>query len=314
MGSHAEVVRVLLLDHTTVTIFRQLRTRGVRAILLKGQSSQRLLYGGAFRPYLDIDILVSPDDQAEAVDCLHTLGFRDYFDPPRDHKHDRPFVRDDTMVVDLHRTLSGVGVTPQRCWDTLSAHTELLDAAGLECLDAAALVAVIALHAAQHGEAGLKPITDLTRAVEQIPIPTWHEAIGVACDIAAQEPFVAGLKLVPGGPSLIEELGLSDCVSVPTRLRTASAPPSAQELGRLLSTRGAQERWRVLRPVLLPSTDELRYRSWARTVIEWPGGTVLARLTWWLRLAYELPGAFRWYRRRGGASRGADSDMNAPSK
>ena len=315
-----DVARVLLLDLATVTIFRDLRARGVRAILLKGQSSQRLLYGDSFRPYIDIDILVPPDDQDDAMACLRELGFRDYFSPPRDHKHDRPFVRDDGAIVDLHRTLSGIGVPPERCWEVLSAHTEVVDAAnGLACLDAGALVAIVALHAAQHGEAEEKPITDLTRAVERLPLPIWEEAVIVARDLGAQEPFVAGLKIVPGGSRRIEELGLSNLVSAAVRLRAASAPVSAQELGRLVSTPGRRARWGVLRKVLLPTTEELRYRAWARRVVDWPAGKVLARVTWWLRITCELPGAVRWYRRRGrqaaeATSPSTGSDSSAPSK
>lgn len=268
----------------------------MRAILLKGCSIQRLLYVDSWRSYGDIDLLVAPNDWDDALVGLHELAFEEVRQPPNEAKLARPLRRPDGTIVDLHRSLIGVSAGPQRCWDVLSAHTEPLRTGGdsVEVLRPAALVALIALHAAQHGRNEAKPLVDLVRAVEQIELETWKGAVTIAEQLGALEPLVAGLGLVQRGPALVARMGLSNQVSVPVRLRAGSAPRSSQELAWVLTAKGPERR-RLLRIVLLPTTDELQQRAWASRVLGWPGGVVLSRVVWLARLVTELPKALSWY-------------------
>lgn len=274
-----------------------MRSDGIPSVLLKGLSTQRLLYQDQFRPYCDVDLLVSPDDWVGAIECLNRLGFDDLLQPPNEDKHSRPFVGSDGVHVDLHRSLVTASCDPATCWAALSERTTTQACGGEEVttLDPAALVAVVALHAAQHGHAEPKPVADLTRAVDQISESVWREAAEVATRLGAAETMAAALRMVPGGDELAERLALPGQLSAAVRLRAASAPSASIELARVLGATDRHERRRLLRPVLMPTDVELRRRAWARRVAPWPGGRVLARLVWWTRLSFELPGAVRWW-------------------
>ncbi|MEW6154466.1 MAG: nucleotidyltransferase family protein [Actinomycetota bacterium] len=290
-------VRVLLLDRAAGRVTATLRSESIPSVLLKGVSTQRLLYPGGFRPYGDVDLLVSPYDWTKSISCLKRLGFDDVFRPPNEEKHSRPFRRADGVVVDLHRSLVTASCSPEECWVVLSGRTTTQTCGGeaVAMLDPPALVAVVALHAAQHGHAEPKPIADLIRAVSRMGEDVWQEAAEVAARLGAAETMAAGLRMVPGGDAMAARLGLPGQLSAAVRLRAASAPSASVELARIVAASDREERRRLLRPVLMPTDVELRRRAWARRVAPWPGGRVLARLVWWARLSVEVPGAAAWW-------------------
>lgn len=287
----------LALDQTAAEIDSALAGEGIRSILLKGASTRKLLYGAQFRPQADIDLLVAPSDWAPAIAGLAKLGFRDLRERAHLATDSRPLVRDDRTLVDLHRSLSTVPCTPERCWEVLSTQAVRQWCGGreIEMLAPPALVATIALHAAQHGSDEPKPLADLARAVERVDEDTWRRAVGVAAELGAAEVLLAGLRLVEGGAGLAERLGLEGEVSPPVRLRAASAPAAAVEFARVLGAREAAEKRRLLRRLIAPTNLELGGRTWAKSVLHWPGGSVLARLVWWTRLVVTLPRAVKWY-------------------
>lgn len=293
----AMVAHSLHLDRGAGAVGNALRADGIHSILLKGLSTQRLLYGGQFRPYGDVDLLVPAGDWDAAIGRLRSLGFEDLFQPPNLDKHSRPFRRDDGVHVDLHRSLVTAACSPEECWAVLSEHAESQPCGGTEIamLDAPALAAVVAMHAAQHGQEEPKPLADLTRAVDQIGDDVWRGAVDVAARLGAADTMAAGLRLVPGGADLAARLGLPGELGAAVRLRAASAPTASVELARILAAGNPEERRRLLRPIFLPTDVELRRRAWARRVARWPGGRISARLVWWARLSVELPGAAMWW-------------------
>lgn len=296
----------LALDLAAARIVEHLRRHGAEVVLLKGLSTQRMLYRGWFRSYGDVDLLASPAQWDLVIDGLRGLGYRDATDPPNDLKHARVFVGSHRTVVDLHRSLIGVGVEPQRGWAVLSQNVQEMTVYGepVNTLTPGALLAVLALHAAQHGTAEAKPLADLRFAVELMPLPTWEAAARIAGELKATDAFVAGLRLVDGGRELSIRLGLPHPVSMAAHLRAVSAPRAAYELASILSP--GSGRWRVLRRILAPTDAELVQRARARHWVGRPGGWVLSRAVWFSRVACELPRAACWYgrerlRRRQGA-------------
>jgi Uncharacterised nucleotidyltransferase len=74
----AGVARTLLLDAAAAECISALRAEGIRAILLKGPVTARWLYSGhPPRTYIDVDLLVAPDEVPQALRTLEGLGYRD---------------------------------------------------------------------------------------------------------------------------------------------------------------------------------------------------------------------------------------------
>src|SRR5262249_41515985 len=135
----------------------------------------------------------------------------------------------DGSLVDLHRTVVGARVDPIRAWAVLRAHVEPVQVSNraLNGLDLPATAAVVALHAAQHGQRTRRTLDDLRRAIERVPLATWREAALVASRLDALPAFAAGLRLDPAGAEIATQLGLPSDTSAEVLLRAATAPPTA---------------------------------------------------------------------------------------
>lgn len=285
----------LALDRTASRVCQELHDHGIRSILLKGPATQRLVYGETFRPYCDVDLLVSPDDWSRAGSYLEQAEYRRAVSPAVGTVTAATYRHHDGTTVDLHRDLHMATMAPQTCWTVLASEAEprLLSGGQVEMLSAPAQIAVLALHACQHGFAHAKPIADLTRAVEVLPLSLWQRAAGVADRLGATDAMVAGLELVVGGRELGERLGLRES-HVFARVCAASGPSSGRLLAKFLSARSPSRRWALLRPMILPTNDELGQWAWAERMLRWPGGAVLVRPVWWGRAIVRLPTAGLW--------------------
>ena len=242
-----------------------LREAGIRAILLKGASVQRLLYDdGASRPYRDLDLLVAPDRWREAADAIQSLGFGHVFTETAETGvpgHAGLWTRRrDGVSVDLHWRLMGVEVTPTEAWRVLSASTEPMVLAGMEVevLSPPASALHIALHAAQHGPGTAGPITDLERALERFDDRTWQSAHTLARRLQAEEMFAAGLSLLPPGDAVAARLALPAHESVETTLRWSSAPSVSIGIEKLARTPGLWRKSALLGRELVPSPEFIR--------------------------------------------------------
>lgn len=265
-GPLAAVARTLRVDATTAQVLRALRAADCRTILLKGPALQRRLEGdGERRTYGDTDLLVAPADLARAGHLLAELGFvlvldhRDHAGVSEPHAQEWKHAASGASV-DLHWRVAGAGADDRHAWDVLAAHAvpfEIGGAAG-ESLDGAGTALLVGLHAAHHGRTHPKPLRDLERSLARLSQADWRGAALLARELDAGEALAAGLRLVPEGARLAEELDL-DAVRSPRRRLLASAqPPAALGLLRVLDARGNGARLRAVRAELFPAPAFMR--------------------------------------------------------
>jgi hypothetical protein len=227
------------LDVEYTRIASELDAAGVRTVLLKGPAFDRLLFDGRrVRAYTDIDLLVDPASVPTAERVLERLGFRAA--EPRtglrrlarragialgtSSAHATPWIGD-RLIVDLHRALPRVGVSPDEAWRVLVAHIATITVVGAvaETLDPPASALLIALHAAHHGPRWQRARTDLERACEAFDRPCWEAAARLARDLRADGAMGTGLGTAAKGRALARELGLSTMPSLAYRLRWSRA-------------------------------------------------------------------------------------------
>jgi Uncharacterised nucleotidyltransferase len=301
----------LRVDDATGEVLRALDAAGVEPLLLKGASVARWLYHNQDpRPYVDCDLLVAPDELVTAEAVLGKLGFAPPLDPTTMptwwQEHGVEWVRSgDGATIDLHRTLPGVGVEPDRLWLILLGYRETIRVAGFEAVTVAppARAFLLVLHAAHHG-AGWKPsMSDLRRAISIVDIPTWQAASELAGSLDAIPTFAAGLGLTPEGRQLASELGLPRDASVEVTLKAASPPPLALGFEQLAQAKGLRRRIAILRYKLVPPPTFMRH--WSPRARQSRLGLVLAyawRPIWLLRNA---PAGFKAWREARRASSGS---------
>ena len=256
----------LRVDAVTAEVASAFAAAGVRALLLKGPALARFLYDGSpARTYGDTDLLVAPAaiDAAERV--LARLGFRRFLDDVEIRGDERvaalAWLRAaDRATVDLHGSLAGVELDPERAWRVLTEQTASVRAASVavETLAPTALLLHVALHAAQHGRQERKPLADLERALARVDREDWAAAARLAKRLCAMEAFAAGLSLLPAGAPVIEAVALPRARSVAVALRADSAPTGAFAFERLARARDRRTKARVLVRVLVPPPAHMR--------------------------------------------------------
>jgi hypothetical protein len=255
--------RSLSIDAVSAEIVTRLRAAGIRPILLKGPSLATWLYAdGTPRPYTDTDLLVSPRDHPEAERMLAELGF----ERGRSGWQEVSFAWrrvGDGSLVDLHSSLFGVEATPEKLWTELVARTESIRVGGaeVEAPNRGALAFHIALHAAQHGGDGGKPLEDLARALERASEVEWVDASALAAVVDAEPVFAAGLRRIAAGAGLATRLGLPDASSATIALHAEGAAPLVRGIEHVATAPNWAARLRFLRRKLMPPGRELRRRS-----------------------------------------------------
>jgi hypothetical protein len=294
----------LVNDALTARIVTALRAAGVESVLLKGASVRRWLYDGDERRSDDVDLLVAGRDR-EAIDAaLLAVGLR-YLGPsalgpgrPYRQLWEHP---ETTIVLELHESLTGIGVSNEQAWAVLSQETEEVALAGTRVmmLDGAARTLHLALHAAQHGRESERTLEDLQRGLERLPEARWREAATLAGRLGALPAFVAGLTLLPAGTDLVRRLSLETEEPGDVALRAATAPPVAQGLAWLMALPGAAAKARFLVRALVP--PRVFMRAWDPLARRGATGLALAYLRrpfWLLRYLPAAVGAWRRANRR----------------
>jgi hypothetical protein len=294
----------LAVDGTTAEVAVALRAAGIQSLLLKGPALASWLYDdGSARFYLDSDLLVAPWDLLAARRVLAGLGFEPAPVvgplPPGGEPHAEPWPRPDGAAVDLHRTLFGAEVPPADVWLALQPLTEPMAVGGatVTILRPPARALVVALHAAQHGSEGAKPLEDLSRAIARLPFETWQGAAMLAARIEATKTLAMGLRLLPQGEAHAERLSLGDPHLVDLALGHDSRAPLALGIERLARTPGIRAKLTLIRREAIPSPAYLRW--WSPLARRGPIGLAAAygaRLLWLLRRVG--PSFHAWRRRR----------------
>jgi hypothetical protein len=262
-GIHDAAARNMLLDATAVGVLRRLAAAGVEAILLKGPSTERLLYPEGFRDYGDVDVLVPAGEMAAAATVLTAMGFADPHNSWTAELHAETWRDERDVKIDLHRRIEGVTVPPDAAWAILERNTEQLDVAGgrVRTLNDAGRTLHLTLHAAQHARREAKPLRDLARGVEVIAETTWAAAAALAAHLGASGTMRAGLGLVDGGQDLADRLGLDHEMPLETALRLRDLPLGALAVDRFVQARGHGPKLAVLRSELFPKPDAIRAHS-----------------------------------------------------
>jgi hypothetical protein len=237
-------------DAVSIEAIKSLKDAGIRAILLKGPTVVRWLYGGEVPPvYADTDLLVSAGDFGRAEHVLRRLGFETPWERlPRDMPGTTAWVRNsDGASLDLHMTLIGVEADPDEFWRVITEASErmMILGAEVEVLSPAARALHIALHASQHsGEGETKAFRDLERALDVVPFDIWVAAADLAERVDALAAFGHGLRLSAKGAALSQRLNLPLTLSTSLALKAIAAPASATRLVWLTQQPGI--RWKVL--------------------------------------------------------------------
>lgn len=272
--------RRLALEVAAIEAVRAFGAVGISSILLKGPVTAARLYPDTFRPYLDIDLLVPPDEHERAGTVLLGLGYVSAGAGVIASGFVRPL---DGAQIDLHRTLFPVRATPQVVWRVLWAHRVpfALHRATVSALDDPALALHIALHFTQTGPAKPKPRQDLDRALSRFPTAIWEAAWRIGVELDAADAFAAALRCgPPAGNRLADRLGVP--ARVPLAFRALARHRSVGLRSAALLSRGttaepvrgttaeAVRRW--LFPTAAQRSERLR-RPDAQHVLPnaWPG-------------------------------------------
>jgi hypothetical protein len=288
----------LVNDALTARIVTALRNAGVESVLLKGASVRRWLYGGEERRSVDIDLLVSGRDRDAADNALSAFGLR-YLGQSalgRGRPHERLWEHPETFIIlELHESLKGVGVTDERAWEILSGRTAELTLGGTQVamLDDGARLMHLALHASQHGRQSERTLDDLRRGLSHMPEPLWRDAATLAGRLNALPAFVTGLGLLPEGAELLGRLGVEAEERAEVALRSASAPPAAEGFA-WLTALPARAKVAFVARALVPPVGFMRV--WHPLARRGFAGLVLAYLWRPLWLVWHAPAAVRAWR------------------
>lgn len=260
---------MMSLDAATAEAVDVFRAQGIRTILLKGPVLTRWLYQHRLdRIYGDIDLLVCPDNFAEATRTLRSLGYRDLLQERRfglssgkTDSHAKHFRRyaGRRAEVDLHRGFVWSTMDPYATWRLLSEHTDtmIIGGTGVIVLAPTGLALVVALHAAQHGPAAAQR-EDLDRALRRFDETVWRHAASLAGQLRVEDAFAAGLRLSVNGQRLAKRLGLTESASVEVTLLASGNTLLALPMNQLRSERSLRRRIALLYGKLVPSAEYMR--------------------------------------------------------
>jgi hypothetical protein len=305
-------------DRVTAEVSTAFRAAGIRSILLKGPALARWLYDdGALRPYMDCDLLVSPEAFSAAERILVELGFtREGLDTIPDDwpRHARTWYRHGGGNVDLHRTLVGVGVPDGELWHVLSSETEGMQVGGaeVEVLRPPGRALVVALHAAKDGTRKDKVRHDLGHALERVEVTIWQEAGRLAARVDALPTFATGLRLLPPGEQLARDLELPTEVPMEAALRIhRAAPPFAVGLEGLAKTPGFRRKLALVGRKLVPPPSFMR--SWSSLARRGNLGLIAAYAWRPFWMAWRLvPALAAWWRARREMARSRSAGSSGP--
>jgi hypothetical protein len=290
----------LVLASTTAEVADALFFERIEAVLLRGSTLTEWLYGDASaRTSLDVDLLISPGRLADAERCLRKIGFAPGVDltPGTRPEHANTWRRRATSPVDLHWSLVGVTVNPDRVWRVIRGSSHPSAEFAHLCVPTPALrPLLVALHAGQHGAAHRRTVGDLERALDITDYGCWSRALGFAEQLKAVEMFGYGLRISPKGAQLADQLGISRSVAPRTALRTdAGRTPTATGFAWLHEGRGWRDRLHLVSHKVLPPADFMRdWLPLARTGRVGLGLAYAYRLFWLARWA---PAGYAAWRR-----------------
>ena len=245
-------------DAATAELARTFRERGIRWLLLKGPvTAARLYKDGTFRDYLDIDVLVGPSDQEAAARALIDLGYELGPQLPRGElEHASTWRRErDRSTVDLHRYLPYAGSRREEAWTSLLRDSEVMTVGGetVEITGYPAFALLMVFHALHNAPEPGKHLSDLERAVTEIPLAEWNRARALAIELGVERDLAAGLELTPSSSALRATLGLPRIRSWEKALRSGPVSRLALPMSHVSEAKGVGKKLRALRSEAVPS-------------------------------------------------------------
>jgi hypothetical protein len=264
-------------DRAAIAALEALEAAGVTAVLLKGPALARRLYrDGEARGYEDVDLLIPRRDLDPAGKALQELGYvRGHeglgIDDVAGIQHSEVWARagetGGPLLIDLHWRLDRCEAPDELVWEALVARRDSIELRGkaVAVLSEEGLAFHVALHAAQHGPDDAKAIGDLVRAIERWPADVWRSAAKLAQVVQGGPAFAAGLRLVPGGARIAQELELPPTPQLDWEIRHRGARPRGTfHLQAIAEAGGVRKRVNVLRRSLFPTRLWIeREYSWA---------------------------------------------------
>jgi hypothetical protein len=305
---HSRTVQTLAgnlrVDSVTADLLRGFDEAGIESIVLKGASTRRWLddEGEEPRAYVDGDLLVRPGAERQVASVLGSLDFIPELNelemPSWWREHAVGWNRRNGAMVDIHRSLPGIGVEPERLWKRLWEDSVPFVVGGHACraLSLPARALHLTLHAAQHGPDS-QPLGELSRAMDRADEATWGAAARLATDLEATPAFVAGLSLVPGGRALLARLGVVAEQAVEAELRASTAPATALTVERISQAPTLLRRAGIVTRKLFPPATFMR--KWSPLAARSRLGLALAYLWRPLWVLGQAPAALRaWWQAR----------------
>lgn len=239
---------------------------GVRPLLLKGPAFARWLYDDpSERTYVDLDLLVAPDEFEPARQTLGRCGYEPIAQRAHAHQreHHETWIRHrPPAVIELHHTIFLLEAPPPLVWQRFAQRTETVVVGAVEVRvpGPGASALLVALHALLHGVGQPKPLRDLEQALDRLELSVWLDAAALARELGGEEAFAAALRLTARGGALAASLGLTE-QPAPRAIRLlASTQEPGIAIERLLATTGLRGRLRVVAFTLAPSPRFMRVR------------------------------------------------------
>jgi hypothetical protein len=291
----------LLADVTTARVVRGLRADGLDSILLKGRAHRGWIDDDPGRYSGDVDLLVAPGDVPRAEGVLAGLGFvrqgsLDALPGDRPY-HASNWATRESVEIDLHNHIVGIGAPAHAAWPILLAATENIEVMGeqVAVLGAEARALHVALHAAQHGVGVDRTIRDLDRAIEILPPALWNDAAALAERLDAVAAFSVGLRLTARGRLLAEEFGLPDDAPLDVALWASSPPPMTAGFEWLSTIDNPARKAVFVARKIVPPPEWMR--AWQPLARQGRLGLAAAYVWRPLWLATHAPRAYRAWRR-----------------
>ena len=256
----------LTVDGVTADVVAGLRDAGVPCLLLRGPAvAERLYTDGTWRSYSDCDLLVRRDqldvaDRVMRAHALQALTSERTLPLWQQHAHNW-LVPSHRVGVEVHWTIMHAR-DPELLWERFTHDPRVLDVAGVPVPAPRdeVLAVILALHAAQHGHDSTRAHEDLRRAVAMFAPETWRAASGLADELGAAGAFAAGLRLIPTGVTLADELGLSVRHPFEVALTSGGRRSGAGDVERFLRAPSLRARVGVVLETLVPAPALMRHR------------------------------------------------------
>jgi hypothetical protein len=242
----ANAQRNLLLAGTLLKLLRLLEAHGIAALPYKGPVLAALAYGNvALRQFVDLDLLVRPQDADRAKALLWAQGYRwpDGRPPtrfPRLLKVYELVSPDGHVLVELHWALTSATfffpLDPAPLWTRLE--TVPLLGAPVRSLAPEDLLLILCVHGAKHHWSRLGWIGDVAAVLQAAPQLDWGHCLAQANRLGGRRMLALGVHLAhdllgAGLPTEVARWVLAEAAvpwlaaQVWTRLFTAASPPHA---------------------------------------------------------------------------------------